>query len=328
MKRAHDLAQAALVASKAKSEFLANMSHELRTPMNGVIGMTHLLLDLSPALAHLAEAVRQVLRAHSRKQLALNWSKRKHLALSAAAFLLITAAGVFTWRELHPVAPTACDTDCQACKSQWHRQFSDFWAARAVSYCLRTAFTFNEANGGASDITGRFRQNTGWHTCRHLPPRSTVDIKFDGEFYRKYKENPRWDIAATVLIKSDGPNDVFDSAHTADADKAAKAEASPSTEPYRLELWRPGVRANEQGEVEWAIYAYSQVNGGGLKITPGSTVTCEVVRLEAYARDERGVKTRRILRSTSSRPPRTSPILALAVPVKDSLDLVGNVLGP
>ena len=32
-------------ASRAKSEFLANMSHEVRTPMNGVIGMTDLLLD-------------------------------------------------------------------------------------------------------------------------------------------------------------------------------------------------------------------------------------------------------------------------------------------
>jgi signal transduction histidine kinase/CheY-like chemotaxis protein len=32
-------------ASRAKSEFLANMSHELRTPMNGVMGMTALVLD-------------------------------------------------------------------------------------------------------------------------------------------------------------------------------------------------------------------------------------------------------------------------------------------
>ncbi|MBI4624001.1 MAG: response regulator [Verrucomicrobia bacterium] len=32
-------------ATRAKSEFLANMSHEIRSPMNGVIGMTTLLLD-------------------------------------------------------------------------------------------------------------------------------------------------------------------------------------------------------------------------------------------------------------------------------------------
>lgn len=42
--------RAASAASDAKSEFLANMSHELRTPMNGVLGMTHVVLadpDLS-----------------------------------------------------------------------------------------------------------------------------------------------------------------------------------------------------------------------------------------------------------------------------------------
>ncbi|MGI9435735.1 MAG: response regulator, partial [Geminicoccaceae bacterium] len=33
------------IANEAKSRFLANMSHELRTPMNGVVGVTELLLE-------------------------------------------------------------------------------------------------------------------------------------------------------------------------------------------------------------------------------------------------------------------------------------------
>ncbi|MDX8390085.1 MAG: PAS domain S-box protein [Mariprofundaceae bacterium] len=42
LKEAHDQA---LESSKLKSEFLSTVSHEVRTPMNGIIGMSDLLLD-------------------------------------------------------------------------------------------------------------------------------------------------------------------------------------------------------------------------------------------------------------------------------------------
>jgi signal transduction histidine kinase/FixJ family two-component response regulator len=41
----HESNDAAQAANRAKSAFLASMSHELRTPMNGVVGMTELLLS-------------------------------------------------------------------------------------------------------------------------------------------------------------------------------------------------------------------------------------------------------------------------------------------
>jgi len=43
--RANRLAEEAKQASHSKSEFLANMSHEIRTPINGIMGLSELLLD-------------------------------------------------------------------------------------------------------------------------------------------------------------------------------------------------------------------------------------------------------------------------------------------
>jgi two-component system sensor histidine kinase/response regulator len=40
--------EAGNAATQAKGEFMDNMSHELRTPMNGILGMTDLLLDCEP----------------------------------------------------------------------------------------------------------------------------------------------------------------------------------------------------------------------------------------------------------------------------------------
>lgn len=96
LERTRDLEEAkqrAEEGSRLKSEFLANMSHELRTPMNGLLGMTHLVLntDLSVEQREHLETARssgESLMVLLNEILDLSKIEAGHLTLESTGFSL------------------------------------------------------------------------------------------------------------------------------------------------------------------------------------------------------------------------------------------------
>jgi len=94
--RTQELAEArdvAVEASKLKSQFLANVSHEVRTPLNGILGISSLLLEtsLSPEQREYSETVQTcgaALLALVEDLLDLSRIEAGHLVLSETDFSL------------------------------------------------------------------------------------------------------------------------------------------------------------------------------------------------------------------------------------------------